>query len=91
MLASTRSTLQRFYFDQGLNNHASKRHIFPRRNQREVDWLFREWILHVLLEALWLQMRSVELKGVQSLMDGNHLIKLRRRAEQLQIWTSTAL
>jgi hypothetical protein len=68
-LASTRSTLQVFCFDQSVNHKQYRPGGPARRNEfRSVDRLLNDYILPVLLEAVWPQMRLVELKGVEVLI-----------------------
>jgi hypothetical protein len=56
LLSSVRSTLRRFYFEQGFNRNdydGTKGYCRPRprTDERSMDKLFVQWILPVLLEA----------------------------------------
>ncbi|KAF2495380.1 hypothetical protein BU16DRAFT_582083 [Lophium mytilinum] len=68
-LASVRPTLQYFFFEQGPNrNELAGTRAYcrgrPSSEHRPMDRLFRNWILPVLLEAPWLLMRRMEIRGV---------------------------
>jgi hypothetical protein len=65
-LASMRGTLEVFVFDQDVHPYRSScgTNRIHRSAHRDVDLLFSEWILPVLLGAKWARMKRVELKGI---------------------------
>ncbi|CAO2653739.1 Nn.00g031500.m01.CDS01 [Neocucurbitaria sp. VM-36] len=68
-LESVRNQLHYFSFKQGESRNAvaaprGSRPGIPHYDYREMDRLFREWILPVLLAAPWPHMRRLEIRGV---------------------------
>ncbi|CAI6337823.1 unnamed protein product [Periconia digitata] len=73
VLNSIRPTLEEFKFDQGINRIEESyiesdgwitRESYQRRDHRQMDCLFLDHILPVLLEAPWPRMKSLHIRGV---------------------------
>ncbi|KAH7379494.1 hypothetical protein BKA66DRAFT_442558 [Pyrenochaeta sp. MPI-SDFR-AT-0127] len=81
-LASTRTTVQEFCFNESVNRKqfcASR--PLPITEHWAVGRLFSHWILPILLEVSWPHMKHVELKGVETFILTDHGFKLNHTNE----------
>lgn len=81
-----RDTLRLFAFDQDVNpSFSSCGTHWIGKEYRDVDVLFSQRILPVLLETKWPRMKKVELRGVKALIVGDCVGRMRNRDEDRDI------